>query len=486
MLPFFIGVDTLDGHQPSRLPLIISVCGVIWFIPLSCSLLAPALTAHDFARLCQLGLLAVIALVLSLCKQQRHGSMSPAPSAFGIALAGLLTASALHATYPSIALRELLVFGGLLSLSVALSRCITTSSDFTPVLRTVVAGTFAHALIMQAFLLGSIPITEVVYPWEAFIGFDNPRFLNHAQTALLPLVAVVSVQDPKTFWRRLAAATLLLSGMVLFISLGRATMLALLVGLLVGLSLFRQAAGPYACRAAGYTLLGMLLMWLVYLLWLQPAGHRIDVQQLTQSHFRGYLFAKAFDLWKTSPWIGVGPMHFAHWYNGEAAHPHNIYSQILCEYGLIGAALIIGGALRWTATIFHAIRVAAPSQTNLAIGLAGSLVGVLVDGGLSGNFVMPISQLWIAVLVALCIAFHRLSVGPTPVLAVAPPNRPRYLRGVASAARVVFSLALIFLALQSAYVARHTPTPRLDTPGAVGMRADMDNANPRFWTVGWF
>lgn len=466
---------------------------LLWGIPLLHSGLQTALTAHDVARVCQLVILSVAGIGLLVQTFGMPGHVTGREGALRAALLLVVASATLLAAHPFVALHEVVLWAGLVALSLLLGQGLRSPDDMTTLLRWTVAGTFAQAFLLLLILAAAIASEGNIFPWEAIVGFDNPRFLNHAQTVALPLVAVVATQDARALWRRWAIVTLIMSGMVLFITLGRATMLALFLGLLVALLAFRGRAAAYAWRSAGFTLLGMGLMWLVYLRWLVPAGHAIDVQALTSSHFRDYLLASAFKLWGSAPWIGVGPMHFSHWYNGEAAHPHNIYAQVLAEYGVIGAVLILGTAFRWMFRMLGALRTIPSNHVPLAVGLTVALVGIAVDGAFSGNFVMPVSQLWIAVLIGLCMAASRVfrkeaaDTAPAPAPTTSPWTRPCVLPApLLFAVKLSLVLALTAIAVEALLTCAVTSSPQFDTSGPVKGRPDVDNNNPRFWTHGWF
>ncbi len=464
---------------------------LLWGIPLLHPGLQTAHTAHDFARVCQLLILAAAAIGLLLSTPANPQCVSRRDGVRWGALLLLLAASTTLSAHPLIALHELMIWAGLFGLILLLRQCLQSPDAITTLLRFTVAGVSAQALLVLLLLAAAIVGGGNIFPWEAIVGFDNPRFLNHTQTVVLPLVAVVATQDARTLWRRWAAVTLLISGMVLFITLGRATMLALFLGLLVALIVFRGRAAAYAWRSGGCTLLGMGLMWLVYLRWLEPAGHSIEVQGLTSSHFRDYLLGCAFKLWRSAPWVGVGPMHFAHWYNGEAANPHNIYAQILAEYGVIGAMLILVPAIQWMIRMIRTLRATPAVHVSAAIGLVVALVGIAVDGAFSGSFVEPVPHLWIAVLIGLCMAapkafgieastgasststssWTRARVMPAPLLLVL---------------KLALAIALSAMAVQALLTCAVTSSPQFDTSGPVDGRPDVDNNNPRFWTHGWF
>lgn len=463
----------------------------LWALPLSHMLTASPLSGHDHARLLQLLVLA------SVCVRQFwlatwHGTSfraHPIPVgriAYLVVLGGLIAASAAHATYPLIALKELLLFAGLLALSKTITQMMVQERSFQLLFRALVAGALVYAGSVLILIFLALAAGGAFDPWGALIGFDNPRFLNHAQTAALPMIAIVAVSDPDSRWRRAALLTLVLSGMLLFLSFGRATVLALTVGLLTARWAFGSRANGYALRALLPTVLGMLLMWVIYLQWMRGAGYSIEVDQLTKAHNRAHLIEQALKLWKTSPWWGVGPMHFSHWEDGDAAHPHNIYVQVLAEYGAPAFILLFAGAATWSVKQLRALARIDPERTATAVGLWGALVGVMVDGAFSGNFVMPVSQLWIALTIGLVTAFvsmHRLATDHNEALAV--PVARRGLVHAAGASLLLLGVASLFV--QSALLCWRTPFPSMETSGPIQGEWRVETAStPRFWSNGFF
>lgn len=464
---------------------------LLWALPLSHTLMPTHLSAHDYTRLAELFVLAAASVHWAWTRTRdamagRLPTGSPAVRFFLWALLALVGASALQATYPLIAVRELLLFAGLLCCSQLVARLMVQQDQFILLFRALVLGALLYAGAVLTLMAMSLLAGGPFDPWVALIGFDNPRFLNHAQTVALPLITVVAASDTDRRWRRAALLTLMLSGMLLFVTYGRATMLALMVGLVTARWAFGRQANAYALRALLPTLLGMALMWLIYLQWMQEAGYNIQVDELVRPHHRGHLVGQAVTLWKSSPWLGVGPMHFSHWEDGDAAHPHNVYAQTLAEYGLPATLLLVGGAAVWAVKQLRALRRGAPATAAFAIGLWGALVGMAVDGGFSGNFVMPVSQLWIAMAVGLVTAFVSLHGPSAQHNAIAPPSGWG-VRVARPAAAWVLLVCISGLVVQSAWLCWRTPFPSMETSGPIqGEWRVVTTVNPRFWSTGFF
>lgn len=466
--------------------LISVVVAMLWAMPLLHPVWPAGNTGHDMQRMLQVPLLALASIAWALRPAVRPavegspGSRSLRSQAVSLALLGLVLMSAAMAAYPLIALRELALFGGLAVLALSLATRLDSKVAATRALRALVVGATVYAVLVLC-MLALARLTGAPYaPWEALMGFDNPRFLNHAQTVALPLLGVVAAQRGGGRWRALAWLALVLSGMLLFLTFGRATLVALFVGAVTAGVFFGRRGWRCVLSLMLPLALGFALLWLIYQLLMPTVGTAIDVTEVAKVHRRDYLAQVSLDLITRAPWLGVGPMHFAHWYNGEASHPHNVYLQVLSEYGIPASLLMFALAGRWIWRRLRPLRTADDASLPLAAGLWMATIGVLVDGMFSGNFVMPMSQLWIAVLLALLMAWPRLQGVASGVASPAPASRPAPWRWLVVAAM----LALTTVTWRESL---GTDRPSLPTDGAVDMIPALKHStNPRFWSDGWF
>ena len=279
----------------------------------------------------------------------------------------------------------------------------------------LLCGVGCSLYIFQALVayVSALVVGQQPDPRDLIVGFDNYRFLNHVQTISLPLMGLLAIRRFKsgtsayfnpTYW----FVTLLLWWMLTFVSAGRGTFLGVWSGMLVVLALHPRQAWPWfrtmslSCAAglAAY----LFFYWLVPLLYgLQPFGFLIDVAQRTAADpgsGRWPLWQRSIELVLSHPWLGVGPLHFAHYSQDLkiAAHPHNAPLQIASEWGL--PALIALGALVFSGArvLLSAGRAVLPTDfRNQALfsAFAATGVSIIVDSMVSGLIVMPASQLWI-------------------------------------------------------------------------------------------
>lgn len=438
---------------------------------------------HDAARLAQIALGAICALVL-LLDRRTHGERCSKPRWLVVAaLVGLAASSALRAPDATMAGRELAVFVGMLAIALVVSRSADTLH------RPSLLASSASALYIAVILL----IVCATYfaggrlnRAELFVGYDNYRFFNHVQTAALPLsVLAVSVAPARSRRWALAWCAAIGGFALLFAIMGRGTLVGMAVGAAAIAVMFGARALPLLRKlgvAACGGLLGYaMLFWALPLLLGAPPGLADGYYdaRVGSIEMRLYLWRIALSYIEQAPWLGIGPMHYAHHPTGDAAHPHNIYLQIAAEWGLPALAILLWlGAVLMRRLATAVSRCADARERDCGMGLLFACVAIAVDGLFSGNFVMPVSQVWTAFTVGWALAWLRWHE-PIDVSAPAQPVTPW------SPARIV---ALGLLVSQLWLAAVIAPEVRkLDEVVQQAMdRFPSATMNPRFWSHGWF
>ena len=279
----------------------------------------------------------------------------------------------------------------------------------------LLCGTGCSLYIFQALVVyvSALVIRQQPDPRDLIVGFDNYRFLNHIQTISLPLLGILAVgsfglRKPSYFKPPYWFVILVLWWMLAFVSAGRGTFLGVWVGMLVMLVLYPRQAWPWfrvLSLSCGAGLLAYLLFyWLIpHFVGLQPFGFFLEVVQRTAADpdsGRWPLWQRALELALSHPWLGVGPLHFAHHSQDLkiAAHPHNAVLQIAAEWGLPALIALNALVLRGGHALQRAGRVTLPMDLRnqtLFSAFAATGVSTLVDSFVSGLVVMPSSQLWI-------------------------------------------------------------------------------------------
>ncbi|RMH69330.1 MAG: O-antigen ligase domain-containing protein [Bacteroidetes bacterium] len=319
-------------------------------------------------------------------------------------------------------------------------------------------------------------LTVGLPPWpEAALGFSHRRFFNQMQTWTLPLLlwSLVQARRSGPGVRMGLFAMAACWWMLVLASGGRGTLLALLGGLALLAMLFRGKAGPWLRAGGGTALTGLVLYVLLYAL-LGDNGYSLFERNLARDSGRLYFWREALRLTADQPWLGVGPMHYAHWGHGITfAHPHNAVMQWLSEWGvpatLIAVGLIGWGMLAWLRHARYAVR-HRPEERGITIALTWALAAGAAHALLSGIVVMPVSQMLMVVVVGWALGCYQ------------PPHRPH--RASARAHRLL--AATVALALLAVGLGVAPDLPGLphrkeiytDWTGSYDLR-------PRYWQQGF-
>lgn len=455
------------------------------------TVLAPVLPwsgsmSHDAVRLAQLltGLALVSGSAVASVRGNACTAAPPGPALLCLLLVG--TISVAGAARCEVALRDfcLLLVGLLAVWPQQPPSSLITKHHRQILVPLLVAGTAFYAAVELLLIVSGIVLDHALDYWQVFAGYVNPRFFNHVQTLLIPLLAgAIGLCGLRPLWRRLAWFALASNAFFLLLLMGRATGLALAVSSSLALLLFGASARAYVGRlllgfAAGALLYLLLIKLLPSLIGIEAVPVFRELGERGSVEARFYLWRLALDMIQTHPLLGVGPMHYADHFNGEAAHPHNIYLQIAAEYGLPFFLLLGFLVLRWLIRTTRTLRTHLHQTGDpLALACYAAVTGALVDGGFSGNFVMPMPQLWI--LITLMLLNGRL---PPPANSVAPV-RPHAMR------TALWRSGLVLLFVAQFIVLLQAVPEFLQTPVRINGAAEHPDAthfSPRFWRDGWF
>ena len=439
--------------------------------------------AHDLARICQVALGLSCALD-AVCCRWAGAARLPAGRLLVLALvAGVLAAATFHAAVPTMAAREFAVFAGMaaIALVVAKPKCPVDERVCLASTASAVYVAAVLVLVAAAYVAGQ-PLNRA----ELFVGYDNYRFFNHVQSASLPLTVLAMTVAPRRSRLRAVAWFAAVGGFaLLFTVAGRGTVVGIVVGAVAVAALFGRNSFATLRNLALAAALGVLLFALLF--WLLPV-----LTGMTPEFSDGYYGARLgsvearFFLWRIaqsyieqSPWLGIGPMHYAHFHNPEAAHPHNIYLQIAAEWGVPMLLLLLGLAF-WALRRFAlAVRACADvRQRDCGIGLFLACVAIAVDGLFSGNFVMPVSQVWIAFTFGWAMAWMAGQRGPEQFAPAGSGGRFSPGR-LAALGLLVSQLWLVWSVWPEVrHLDEHIQQTMERVPNAT--------MNPRFWSHGWF
>lgn len=277
----------------------------------------------------------------------------------------------------------------------------------------------SFAVYFSALLNGTQPDSSDLIP-----GFDNYRFFNHVQTITLPLLGLHVLRQNQSvkfskyvaiknqiennqviFWWVVLSAW----WMLLFFSAGRGTFVGVVAGLIMVLFWRRRQAWSWCRVMLLSAVAGLVAYFLFYTIipiqfGLQPFDflrHVSDRTMVNPDSSRIPLWTLAIKMVMLHPWLGAGPLHFAH--HGRelniAAHPHNWFLQIIAEWGVLAFVCLLGALLIALRRLIAVTRlITKEDSANQAIGTAflATFVAISTDGLVSGLIVIPTSQLWIA------------------------------------------------------------------------------------------
>lgn len=428
------------------------------------------LSPHDLYRAVECGILLVAALSLA----SRPGPMPTGNARVAVWLmaALLVLASCWHSRHPLAALQESALWLGLLGWGLLCRRCVA-EGGMRPLLRAMVLVMAAYAALVLLVYGLSLASRQALDSRAFILGFDNPRFLNHVQAVAVPLLWAAARSDEDRRWRWTATAASVMHVALAAMTLARATLLAWAVALLV-LMVWREwrvIRFGWACLVSGLLLSALTFLALPMALGLSWTPSFASPAELGSAHSRDLLWVVALQQFLDSPWLGQGPMHFAATVNPKGAHPHNVYLQLAAEIGLPGTLLLLGLLAVPVVRGLRRLRQVKVATTPLACLLAAALAA-LVDAALSGNFVMPLSQLWI-------VAAWGMLAGLLANSAPAPA--PTRERGSALLAGMLIATQLGLCVLISTQLQREPPRVRVDGPVPV----PGETYRPRFWLNGW-
>lgn len=456
----------------------------VWLAPLLSVFLEPT-AAHDVHRVSEVGLLALAPVALLLAVWRRPDVRMPATRvvwALGIAIA-IGCWSVLHAPAREWAGVEAAMMLGLAAMvaSIAIG---TPEAQLKRLMIGALIGTAPYYLMLCGMLVGIFASGTTLYRSEFFSGYSNYRFFNHVQTVTLPMLAIVAVSPLAGVWvRRCAWCALALGFSFVWYTAARGTSAGLIAGGLAAAVFLRATAWrtirPLAITALiGGVVFGAVFIALPALLSVTTDGDAATLATNTRSaDLRVYLWSLAWHDIVESPWLGIGPMHFAHRPNFEAAHPHNFPLQLAAEWGV--PMLILMGTLSYFGLRRMRKLIAREPDAGLAdmgTGLWIACVAVAVDSLFSGNFVMPMSQVWIAYLISWAIVWTRqVSRGRAP-------GASRMSRQAWFAVAAALLASQIWLAYAIHDQVLHL-NDHLDRAHGI---VTNEHDSPRFWSHGWF
>jgi O-antigen ligase len=462
-------------------------------------------SGHDLARIAQWLLASLCAAaVLVQLKVRDTSQHEPADwhsRVLLLLMVGLGTISIAGAPAPQWAMREASVWLGMFAVGIVVARA--TAARQRDLAWAMTGAMALYGVGMLCFVLVGMLVTgKAAEPRWVSLHYGNYRLFNHVQTVALPLLAGIVASSGEARLLRVARVALVVNVALLLFLAGRGTMLAVTGASLFVTLAFRQSALTFV-RSLVVGAAGGLLLWaacFVALPWMLSISldltTSLRVNNLAGDSARFFLWSTALKDVQQAPWFGTGPMHYAHYAthaNEKAAHPHNFYLQVAAEWGvpflLAGLALAALAYRKLLKRIRQTIdwmgsRGQPEAHVSIGVALAATLLGCALDALVSGNLVMPVSQVWFAVAVGWAYAW--VSGGDSNRPCGAQPHRrggaPRsrltawpYLGAALLASQAWLGLVAGAEALS---LTRHLDSVRQTMPSI--------KAPPRFWSRGWF
>ena len=200
----------------------------------------------------------------------------------------------------------------------------------------------------------------------------------------------------------------------MFFAASRGVFLAWIFGVLITFIVYKKTAVPFLRLQAMHFILGFFIYKLLF-----QIIPTIGQQEVVTGNVLRETTSDRINLWHLSlnmiqnhPFFGAGPMSFAWLYSGESAHPHNSVLQIMSEWGLPAALVILSlavyGLLFWLKRFNSStLENSTDLNKNLAIILFFTLCTNAAYSFVDGVIVMPISQVMMFTFIGLAIGFYR-------------------------------------------------------------------------------
>lgn len=372
---------------------------------------------HDSQRLLELLLVSLILLEnLAFKTNAAHFSANKQIHYALYALIALAIASSYFANSPRHALIEISLFAGLSYLALLVVR-LSHENNALLIKRLTYLLWASILLYMVSFYVGYLTATIFNTPvkWpNPLTGFSSIRSFNQYQLWTLCLVTfpLLAFDFKNANTRRWLHIGLVCWWVLLFYSASRGALLAWLFGLLATAVIYKKFAWPLVRLQLIHITAGFLSYQLLFQLIpnLRTSTLVTGTIMRDTTSDRTELWSQAINLVQDNPIFGIGPMHFA-WVSSTVAHPHNSLLQIIAEWGLPAALIMLGiagnGIVSWLKR-FNAYSLQTETNYNrhLAVVLFFTITTGAVYSLVDGVIVMPISQVLLFTFIGLMVGFY--------------------------------------------------------------------------------
>ncbi len=234
------------------------------------------------------------------------------------------------------------------------------------------------------------------YGMRASGAYFCPNHFANVLAITVPMaIALAAMPAARAPLRLLAGYSVLVILPPLYLSGSRSAWLGLLVGILVVCTLlglrrgFRRALLMLLIAVLAVAVLGVLAWFFLPLV-------QTRVLDALHGNVRINLWRDTLTMIQTHPWFGYGPGSFRWVYPGfwhhlaiyiDPEHAHNDYLQLLAEFGIVGAVLLVA-AISWLVVrLLSVLKKGAGDRSGyLAAGFIGALTAYIVHAAFDYNF----------------------------------------------------------------------------------------------------
>ncbi len=366
---------------------------------------------YDIKRILELALLLWLAIFLIIsCRERRVWlntyNLVPRKARlyiFAIFLLGIF--SSISAPIPKMAFLEVSLFFLMFCFMVFIAGKrieLGISADKILVLL-IILGIVIYEFIFVHNYLNSLPITKF---FNSYIGFVHPRFLSQFLTWTLPLVTLPICLIGRDKSRPYVVIPVFIISClwwaISIVNSANGTFLGIFIAGIFAAFMFRGAINKWLLLQM-QAIAGGIFVYIIMFCRL-PGFHRVHDSLFS----RLPLWHQAFKLIIHHPFLGVGPMHYAYYWNPIAAHPHNSWLLIASEWGIpvliLTLILFIRGITSWLKKILSSCGAVMSSRgltagSSIPIALTVSLIAGAIHSLVSGILVMPLSQVMLCIVV---------------------------------------------------------------------------------------
>lgn len=365
---------------------------------------------HDSQRLIMVFALSIIS-IYSLTKIKKQPKILTIVFCFLFIWGGIITLNSLFIEWSVI---ELFLFT-ILAITI-----MTTNYDDNHLTIRFLALTFALAqalYIIRNFLNYSFIIVnqDKLDVWNVIDGFSNIRFYAQFLSWTLPFILAYAYIDTKEKYRKLLLSIVIASWILALMSGTRAFILGILFSI-IAVAWFTPRLWISYTKGVLFTGLFGLLGYslLIYLL---PALIGLDnsaaLDSTTNRDFmnssgRIVIWQDTLTIIINHPLMGIGPMMTAmEGVLDKVAHPHNFPLQLTAEWGIPFATVIFLSLFYASFQWRNAIKKSPEHRESLALPITAATSSAMSASLVDGIIVMPISLLYMAVIVGIGFSLWR-------------------------------------------------------------------------------